>query len=602
MCGFIGYVSNFEVEKTKFNSANKFTECRGPDQFNHQIENIETKKNKKLFYHLLFNRLAIIDLSDSASQPMENYLGNKILFNGEIFNHKELKQDLINKGAKFFSNHSDTEVLLNGLSLDGIRFVDKVIGQFSFAFFDFQNDNLYLMRDRLGQKPMFYYSSNDEFIFGSNLKSLTSLVPSLNLSKNSLKEYLSTGVVSAPNTIFENFFKLLPGEVLTLDLNNEFTKFDTHKYWNIENFIDNKTFSQKEFFNLLQNSVKKRLESDVEIATMVSGGIDSTTIAKVQKNLGKKVNAFSVSLENSEFDESAWINKVNQKYNLNDHIVNIDSNIKIEEIFASINLFDEPYCDPSTFPSYKISKEISKKYKVAITGDGGDELLGGYTRIYNVLNGMKFSSNLVNLIFKIYPPMLGTGSNIMRFSKDIYSAYASYYEDIKFLELLNISGYKSNLKSKFINIKNSIYKSLILFDYQFYLPEMMLLKIDRTYMANSVEARSPFVDHRLVEYLLSTDYKVSDRKRAKYILKELLLQDFDKSFIDRKKMGFVFDIKKWVFSNENLIKKTIDESQILKEFNLQNYTKLFMIKTRTNAIRIWKIFFLSVYFSKLKID
>ena len=253
--------------------------------------------------------------------------------------------------------------------------------------------------------------------------------------------------------------------------------------------------------------------------------------------MGKKVNAFSVSLENSEFDESAWINKVNQKYNLNDHIVNIDSNIKIEEIFASINLFDEPYCDPSTFPSYKISKEISKKYKVAITGDGGDELLGGYTRIYNVLNGIKFPSNLVNLIFKIYPPMLGTGSNIMRFSKDIYSAYASYYEDIKFLELLNISDYKSNLKSKFINIKNSIYKSLILFDYQFYLPEMMLLKIDRTYMANSVEARSPFVDHRLVEYLLSTDYKVSDRKRAKYILKELLLQDFDKSFIDRKKWG-----------------------------------------------------------------
>ena len=190
-------------------------------------------------------------------------------------------------------------MLLNGLSLDGIRFVDKVIGQFSFAFFDFQNDNLYLMRDRLGQKPMFYYSSNDEFIFGSNLKSLTSLVPSLNLSKNSLKEYLSTGVVSAPNTIFENFFKLLPGEVLTLDLNNEFTKFDMHKYWNIENFVDNNTFSQKEFFNLLQNSVKKRLESDVEIATMVSGGIDSTTIAKVQKNLGKKVNAFSVSLENS---------------------------------------------------------------------------------------------------------------------------------------------------------------------------------------------------------------------------------------------------------------------------------------------------------------
>ena len=602
MCGFIGHISNFEVEKTKFNLANKFTECRGPDQFIHQVGNIETKKNKKLFYNLLFNRLAIIDLSDSASQPMENYLGNKILFNGEIFNHRELKQDLTKKGAKFFSNHSDTEVLLNGLSLDGIRFVDKVIGQFSFAFLDFENDKLYLMRDRLGQKPMFYHASNDKFIFGSNLKSLISLVQSLKISKNSLNEYLSTGVVSAPNTIFENFFKLLPGEVLTLDLNDELRNFDTHKYWNIENFVDNKTFSQTKFFNLFQDAVDKRLESDVEIATMVSGGIDSTSITKVQKNLGKKVNSFSITIENSEFDESVWINKVNQKYDLNEYLVNINSEIKTEEILASINLFDEPYCDPSTFPSYKISKEISKKYKVAITGDGGDELLGGYARIYNVLNGIKFPSNLVNLIFKIYPPIFGTGSNIKRFSKDIYSAYFSYYEDIKFLELLNISGYKSNLKSKFIKIKDSIYKSLILFDYKFYLPEMMLLKIDRTFMANSIEARSPFVDHRLVEYLLSTDYEVSERKRAKYILKELLLEDFEKSFLDREKMGFVFDIKKWVFSNENLIKSKINESKILKEFNLQNYKKLFLIKTRTNAIRIWKIFFLSIYFSQLKID
>jgi len=602
MCGFVGHISNFEIDKIRLIDANKYTECRGPDQFKHHFGELTFKKNKKLFYNFLFNRLAIIDLSESASQPMENYLGNKILFNGEIYNHNELKKDLIKKGAEFSSDHSDTEVLLNGLSLEGLSFIDKIIGQFSFAFLDFNQEKLHLVRDRLGQKPMFYYSTSEQFIFGSNLKSVSNLVNDVKLSDNSVKEYLSTGVVAAPNTIFKNFYKLLPGEVLTLDLNDELSNSQKYKYWSIDNFVDNKTFSEKSFFNLLEDSIEKRLESDVALATLLSGGIDSTSISKLQKNFGKEVNTFSVSIENSKYDESKWIKKVNKKYGFNDNTVSIDSVIKNEEIIKSIELFDEPYCDPSTLPSYKISKSISQKFKVAITGDGGDELLGGYTRIYNVINGFKLPSFLVEAIFKVYPPILGSGSNIKRFSKDVFSAYSSYYEDTKLLDILNIKYNDPNLKYRYKKIHNSKYKSLILFDYKYYLPEMMLLKIDRTFMANSVEARSPFVDHRLVEYMISTDYKVDKKENSKYILKQFLYEDFDKSFINRKKMGFVFDIKHWVFSNEEFIKNMIDEKTIIRDLNLQNYKKLFKIKTRTNAIRIWKIFFLSVYLSTLSID
>lgn len=165
-----------------------------------------------------------------------------------------------------------------------------------------------------------------------------------------------------------------------------------------------------------------------------------------------------------------------------------------------------------------------------------------------------------------------------------------------------MDNYDFNLKLKFNELKGNLYKSLILFDFKYYLPEMMLLKIDRTFMANSVEARSPFVDHRLVEYMISTDYKINNKKYAKYILKKYLSEDFDDIFLNRKKMGFVFDIKDWVFSNEEFIKNTIKENNTITNLKLDNYLKLFNVKSRVNAIRIWKIFFLSIYLSFLDND
>ncbi len=600
MCGFLGHISDFEIDQSQLFSSNKFTECRGPDQLKHDKETLELKNNKKLFLEFIFNRLAIIDLSEKASQPMKNYLGNKILFNGEIFNHKELKKDLIAKGAKFYSQKSDTEVLLNGLSLDGISFIDKVIGQFSIAYLDMTNKKLHLIRDRLGQKPMFYFSSKHQFIFGSNLKSVSSLVSNLEISNDALIEYISNGVVSAPNTIFSNFYKLLPGEHLTINLNHNLNLYEKERYWKLENHVDNKPFSKEIFFELLDNSVKQRLESDVGLATLLSGGIDSTSISKIQRKLSKDINSFSISVSNSQYDESYWINLVNKKYDFNKKVIEIKPQIKKQEVLDSIRLFDEPYSDPSTFPSYKISKAISQNYKVAITGDGGDELLGGYTRIYNVLNRFKISSKIVDKLFAFYPPILGSGSNIKRFSNNLFSAYSSYYEDTKFLKILNVNNYKSILEDKFKTLNGNLYKSLILFDYKYYLPEMMLLKIDRTFMENSVEARSPFVDHRLVEYILSTDYKVDSKKSAKQILKNFLSEDFSEDFIYRKKMGFVFDIKKWVFSNEEFIKDKIDKCEYLEKFKIENYKKLFKFKTRINAIRIWKLFFLSIYLSSIE--
>lgn len=602
MCGFIGHISINEIDKSKLYHSNRHTECRGPDDFKHIKSNLKIKSNDKLYLNFLFNRLAIVDLTKNASQPMTDDKGNTILFNGEIFNHRQLKKELVEKGVKFYSNHSDTEVILNGLTSEGLSFINKVIGQFSIAYLDINQKKIHLIRDRLGQKPMFYYSSEETLVFGSNLKSLAGLVKDRKISDSALYEYLSTGVVSAPNTIFNNFYKLIPGEILTFDLNDNFNIYRKTKYWDIDSFISNKPFSEEEFFKLLEDSVVKRLESDVNLATLLSGGIDSSSILKVQTDLKKKVNSFSISIKNSKYDELRWIQKVQDKYKSNGKIIEIDTRIDNEEVLNSIKLFDEPYCDPSTLPSYIISRSISQKYKVAITGDGGDELLGGYRRLYNVLNGIKLPAMIVEKIFAIYPAILGSGSNIKRFSNDRLSSYMSYYEDTKFLDLLKVDNYDFNLKLKLNEVKGNLYKSLILFDFKYYLPEMMLLKIDRTFMANSVEARSPFVDHRLVEYMVSTDYKINNKKYAKYILKKFLSEDFDDIFLNRKKMGFVFDIKDWVFSNEEFIKNTIKENNTITNLKLDNYLKLFNVKSRVNAIRIWKIFFLSIYLSFLDND
>ena len=195
-------------------------------------------------------------------------------------------------------------------------------------------------------------------------------------------------------------------------------------------------------------------------------------------------------------------------------------------INKSIEIFDEPYADPSTVPSYVISKKISEKYKVAISGDGGDELLGGYIRTNELMMPKRTSLNFLNFLNAFYPNFLGTGNNFKKYSNDLGFALSSYFSDNNFLNLLNFQ-YYSNFNDKFIKLIDDKYKTLLLTEYKFYLSEMMMLKIDRTSMANSLEIRSPFVDHRLVEYILKTENSYYDKKYPKSVLKVILKKDFD---------------------------------------------------------------------------
>ena len=307
MCGYLGSISNEVIDDVDFDKANSHNICRGPDETIIKNVNEDEFSFSKSNYKNLqaFNRLAIVELSNLGSQPMfSKEYKTSILFNGEIFNHLELRAELEKEGLIFSSKNSDTEVLLLGLSKYGINFIDKLIGQFSITFFDYSKDSVYLIRDRLGQKPLFYNVSQKSLNVSTNLKSLIHLDSNYEIDKNSIFEYLDIGVVSSPNTLFKNIFKVKPGEIIKFKISENITKEFTKKYWSLEKFIDNNEFQKNDFFKILENSVKIRNIADVPVACFLSGGIDSSTIVKMLSDSNQNLNTFSVSHKDGKYDES----------------------------------------------------------------------------------------------------------------------------------------------------------------------------------------------------------------------------------------------------------------------------------------------------------
>ena len=590
MCGFLGKISKSEFDYLSLDSANRDIVCRGPDELV-SLNNDNSNFTEKFKFSFYFNRLAIIDIAH-GSQPIHSETFNTLLmFNGEIYNHKELRVELENNGLNFKTSHSDSEVVLLGLSKYGMNFVDKLNGQFSIVFINFTKNKLYFVRDRLGQKPLFY-SVGKDIAFGSNLVSVAKSINEKNLNFDALTNYLKNGVVFSPYTIFENIYKLEPSEIIEINLDN-FTK-QSKKYWEVDNSISDEKFDTTSFLDILSDALKIRLESDVPVANFLSGGIDSTSLVKIMHDQGLKSNTFSASFPDQQFDESKWSRKVVKHYDTNHVEESFNFDLSYDDVLHSIDIFDEPYADPSTVPSHYLSKLISKYYKVAISGDGGDELLGGYPRLSQALSIKNPILHLFSHIYHIYPGYFGTGYGLSKYSNNIEKNYSTYYEDNKLLELFKLSSKDSYYKGI-----TRDYKSLLSIDYKYYLSEMMLLKIDRTSMANSLEIRSPFVDHRLVEYIFGHSTPYYDRNNQKKILKEYLSNDLGKDFIERKKMGFVFDIERFIDLNFPKVKEEILDSS-LKELKTERVlNQLYKHNSRMNSNRIWKLLFISRFLNKL---
>lgn len=595
MCGFIGKISREEISYQEIKKNNDCITCRGPDETKELNTNIETlfpSSRNKNFITCFFNRLSIIDLSQEASQPMvSKNFQNLILFNGEIYNHRALRKDLESKGIIFYSSHSDTETLLNGLSYYGMSFLSMVDGQFSISFLDSKKNKLYLIRDRMGQKPLYYKYDSKSLIFSSGLRPIALQDKNRLVDKNSLISYLDYGVVPSPGTIFKDIKKVRPAEIVEFQINNEISLHKKHIYWDLGSFVGSEAFDEKIFQEKFTNAIDKRLESDVPIATFSSGGIDSTSIIKNLHDNKKETITFSVGYKEPKYDESKWFSHVSNIYKTSQNTIILSPEDIDTELNNSIDAFEEPYSDPSTLPSYVISKMISNQYKVAISGDGGDELLFGYKRAKFMARNSYKVKNL-KILNKIYPNYLGSGNNFMRYDFDMSKAYASFFSDKNFLDILDL---KSNylFENEFFLYKNDKFKSSMLTEYNFFLREMMMLKVDTTSMANSLEIRSPFVDHRLVEYSLGARVDEKSQLFDKHFLKNYLMEDFNEEFIFRKKMGFVFNLEAWVYQNIDKVLGEIDSINI--DVNLTKINYLLKYKSRINAQRLWKLYFLSIY-------
>lgn len=592
MCGFTGVVSFDKINSTLLQKSNEFSVCRGPD--NLTALNGESNLNHSLF----FNRLSIIDLSKKANQPFISNKSNSILmFNGEIYNAMDLRREYLTNSYKFESKNSDTETLMAGLETYGVEFVNLLEGQFSFFYWQKDKKKIYLARDRLGQKPLYFYLKENTLGFASNLKSLISYFKDKEIDPNSIGQYLSYGVVFSENNIFKNYKKLCPATFLEIDYSeNKFNK-KFEKYWEIGEFVDNKKFVQDEFLNLFSKSIEKRMVSDVPIANFLSGGIDSTSIVKNMFEKKYEINTFSVLVKSPNLDESQYIKNVVSKYKTNHNAFVVDDSISTETVINSINSLDEPFGDPSIVLTYFLSQEISNYYKVAISGDGGDELLGGYERLKNIFKKVNFSRNLISKAHIIYPSFLGTGTFFKSKSSNLELAYRSFLEDSNFYNLLIKNDKNFPLKKITFDEIDDEYKKFIISDYKYYLSDQMLLKIDRASMANSLEIRSPFVDHSLIEYILSHDYQYHENNYQKKPLYDYLKKDFDTNFLNRPKQGFVFDYKNWVFNNIEMIESKIFQNLCDKNdyINFEDVEKIKVFKSRINALRLWKLYVLSIY-------
>jgi len=567
MCGITGFV-DFKNQSGKDTLVQMSDDLihRGPDDSGNEF--FETQ-----FYSLGlgFRRLSIIDLSLAGHQPMVDESKKYwIIFNGEVYNFSEIRQELVASGFSFRSN-SDTEVILKSYIKWGLDCINKFIGMFSIAIFDSVKKQLVLIRDRAGVKPLFYYSDNDVFLFGSELKSFHRH-PGFKkeLSYEGITSFLENGFISAPLTIFKNTNKLGAGEYLILDLQSK--KIETKKYWNVHDSYSKPVLdvsfeeALSETEKLLKSAFQYRMIADVPIGVFLSGGYDSSCVAALlQSQNTNKIKTYTIGFHEQEYNEAEFAKKV-AGYLGTDHFEYYCTEKEAIDLVPLLPvIYDEPFADPSAIPTTLVSKIARQHVTVALSADGGDEIFAGYPRHLKSLNLInkfqrinstlgKFASRFINEnIERLDHPnrkgklkdFLSSNSGIEKFVT-INQTFTS--SEIKKLTN-NQAGRNDAVTKKFIPGRDLL-SEILAYEYSNYLADDILQKVDRASMFNSLEGREPFLDQRVVEYVgqLPSHYKLKDG-RQKILLKEIVHKYIPKEIMERPKMGFGVPLEKW-FKNE----------------------------------------------------
>lgn len=566
MCGICGKININNREVVDARLIHKMTEVlkhRGPDD-----EGIYINGNVGIGHR----RLSIIDLSKDARQPMSNEDKSIwIVCNGEIYNFQELRKVLEKKGH-IFCSRSDTEVIIHLYEELGTDCVEKLRGMFAFCIWDEKRKRLFLARDRIGQKPLNYAIKNGNIIFASEIKSiLQDPEISREVDINALDSYLTYQYVPAPETMFSGINKLPPAHSLVW----ENGKIKIERYWNL-NFQNKINMAEDEFcqriLDLLTEATKIRLVSDVPLGVFLSGGIDSSAIVGLMSKLSTHpVKTFSIGFEEETFNELKYARKV-AKIFATDHHEYIVKPEALNILPKIIWHFNEPFADSSCIPTYYLSKMTRQEVTVALNGDGGDETFAGYERyvankianIYNLIP-QSIRKNLVSFITTVLPESTRRKDFIKRFKRFAkandssrerrYARWMSIFDDD-----LKSNLYSEKLKNRLKGIDswnylldvyrqsdaNNFIDATLFVDIMTYLPGDLLVKIDISSMANSLEARSPFLDHKLMEFAASIPSNLKLKGwTTKYLLKKALTKILPKDILNRRKAGFGVPIGTW---------------------------------------------------------
>lgn len=548
-------------------------------------------------------RLSVIDLSVSANQPM--YAANDrfiIVYNGEVYNFQEIgakiSQGQANKDFKF-KTASDTEIILEAFVYYGTEFIHQLNGMFAIAIYDKLERELYLFRDRIGIKPLVYFWDGNNIAFASEIKSLTTTnkIPQV-LNKNSVNDFLHLGFIPAPNTIYENIFKLNPGTYLKASS----TGIEKIRYWDIKQKLSNNTHKEKEevlvkLSDLIMSSVQYQLKSDVPYGVFLSGGIDSSLVTAQAAFLSNvKIDTFSIGFEENIVNESEYARAVATYLGTNHHEFIISHKDVINIIETSFDAYDEPNADSSVIPTLLVSKLAKEHVTVALTGEGADEMFFGYgsykwaqrlsTPTYQILKKPAASVfKHMSSRFQRIGKLLST-SDSYNLRSHIFSQEQYFFSNKEISELVNApystSGYLKTLHDKEIefvfadpdqSIQMSTQKRKLnameqqaLFDINYYLPDDLLTKVDRASMHYALETRVPYLDHRIIEYAINIDPKLKfNNNISKYILKEILYKYVPKELFNRPKQGFSIPLSKWLKDELNyLIKDYLNPELIHK--------------------------------------
>jgi asparagine synthase (glutamine-hydrolysing) len=580
-------------------------------------------------------RLSIIDLSHAADQPM-HYDGLHIIFNGEIYNYNEIRDQLILKGHQFLT-HSDTEVILHAWREWGEKAIEQWHGMFAIALFDERSNELICIRDRAGVKPFYYYWKDDNFLFGSELKSLIAHPAFIKqIDRDAVASYLQYGYIAHPNCIYSNTYKLPAGHLLRLELDSKLV--NTVQYWNVYDHY-NKPKLQidlpeaiKETEKILEKAFQYRMVADVPVGVFLSGGYDSTCVtALLQKNSAEKIKTFTIGTADNKLDEAPFAKQIADQLGT-DHTEYYCTPKEALDIIPGLPYYyDEPFADSSAIPTMLVSRMARQNVTVALSADAGDEIFAGYNRYdYIYRYGRKINALPRPVRQLAVAAMSGISSKRIPYLRNQPNFHSRYdklkniladpspsellknlnqvFNDREIEELFSDQVTELNTShnsSELFNMDQDPLAYMMAIDYQTYMVDDILQKVDRATMSVSLEGREPFLDQDIIEWAaqLPSNYKYYEGQK-KYILKQIVHKYIPKEMMERPKMGFGIPVDNWL-SNElkDLVQEYLSEANLKLHglFNVQivrNIVSDFLNGRKEKHLKVWYLLMFQMWYKQ----